>query len=258
MRDNKVKQLLLEGKAVVGSAISLPDPFVAEVIGKVGFDFLIIDTEHCPITISELQTVLIGLQPTESVIIVRSAWNDVVRIKQILDVGAEGIVVPWVNSAVEAQQAVAAAKYPPQGIRGCGPRRASRLSSSSDEYFRKANDNILVLGQIETVQAVENLDEILTVEGLDGIMVGPADLACSMGYIHDMQNPAVDEMIDKILAKCKEHEVPFGMFTGTMEKARKWISRGGQIATAGSDVGFIAEGAAATLEEINELLSHQR
>ena len=258
MRDNRIKKLLSEGKAVIGSAISLPDPFVAEVIGKVGFDFLIIDTEHCPITISELQNVLIGLHPTESVIIVRAAWNDVVMIKQILDVGAEGVVVPWVNSAEEARRAVAAAKYPPLGIRGCGPRRAARLSASSAEYFVKANDNILVLGQIETVQAVENLDEMLQVEGLDGIMVGPADLACSMGYIHDMQNPAVDDMIGRILNKCKEHKVPFGMFTGTMENARKWISRGGQIATVGSDVGFIAEGAAAALEEINELLSQQR
>ncbi len=255
MSDNRMKCLLKEGKAVVGSAISLPDQFVAEVMASVGFDFLVIDTEHCPITISELQNILIALRPTESTIIVRAAWNDVVMIKQILDVGAEGIVAPWVNSAEEAKQAVAAAKYPPEGIRGCGPRRAARLSASSAEYFAKANDNILVLGQIETVQAVENLDGILQVDGLDGIMVGPADLACSMGYIHDMGNPAVDEMIGRILGKCKEHGVPFGMFTGTMERARKWIKRGGQIATVGSDVGFIVEGATRTKKEIDELLS---
>ncbi len=258
MRDNRVKCLLKEGKAVVGSVISLPDPFVAEVMASVGFDFIIIDTEHCPITINELQNILIALRPTESTIIVRAAWNDVVMIKQILDVGAEGIIVPWVNSDEEAKQAVAAAKYPPLGIRGCGPRRAARFSASRDEYLAKANDNILVLGQIETVQAVENLDAILQVDGLDGIMVGPADLACSMGYIHDLENSAVDEMIGHILCKCKEKGVHFGMFTGTMEKARKWIKRGGQIATAGSDVGFIVEGSARTKTEIDELLSEQR
>src|SRR6266849_126002 len=111
MRENRVKRMVRAGKAAIGSVISLPDPFIAEVMAGVGFDFLLIDTDHCPITISELQGILIALRPTESTILVRAAWNDVVMIKQILDVGAEGVIVPWVNTPEEAKRAVAAARY---------------------------------------------------------------------------------------------------------------------------------------------------
>jgi 2-keto-3-deoxy-L-rhamnonate aldolase RhmA len=254
MRENRVKQKLAAGQPVIGSVISLPDPFVAELLAGAGVDFLLVETEHSPLTISELQTVLIGLHPTESTVIVRAAWNDMVMIKQILDVGAEGLIIPWVNTAEEARRAVAAAKYPPAGIRGCGPRRAARLSANREDYFARANEQTLVLGQIETIQAVDHLDEILATEGLDGIMVGPADLACSMGYLQDLANPAVDEMIAHILGKCQEHGVPFGMFTGTLERARKWIDRGGQIATVGGDVPYLLEGIARTRQALDEWL----
>jgi 2-keto-3-deoxy-L-rhamnonate aldolase RhmA len=253
MRENRVKRLLRSGKTAVGSVISLPDPFVAEIMAGIGFDFLLIDTEHTPITISELQTLLIALRTTESTILVRAPWNDVVMIKQILDVGAEGVIAPWVNTPEEAQRAVAAARYPPVGIRGYGPRRAARLSSSPAEYVRRANEEILVIGQIETLTAVENLDGILSTPGLDAIMIGPADLAASMGHIHDLMNPEVDGMIEHVLRKCKEHSVPFGMFTGTLERARQWVSQGAQIATVGGDVPFLLAGAAAAKQEIEGL-----
>jgi 2-keto-3-deoxy-L-rhamnonate aldolase RhmA len=127
MRENRMKRMLREGKAAVGSVVSLPDLFVAEIMAGMGFDFLLIDTEHTPFTITELQNVLIALRPTDSTIIVRAAWNDLVMVKQILDVGAEGVIIPWVNTPEEARRAVAAARYPPVGVRGYGPRRASRL-----------------------------------------------------------------------------------------------------------------------------------
>ena len=127
MRENRVKRLLKAGKPAIGTVISLPDPFTAEVLAGFGFDFLLVDTEHSPVTISELQSILIALRSAESTIIVRAAWNDIVMIKQILDVGAEGVIVPWVNTPEEAQRAVAAARYPPIGLRGYGPRRAARL-----------------------------------------------------------------------------------------------------------------------------------
>jgi len=255
MRENRVKKKLAAGQPAIGSVLSLPDPFVAELMAGAGFDFILVEMEHSPLTISELQNVLIGLHPTESTVLVRAAWNDVVMIKQILDVGAEGLVIPWINTAEEARRAVAAAKYPPRGIRGCGPRRAARLSSSRESYLLQADDQILVLGQIETLEAVNHLDAILETEGLDGIMVGPADLACSMGYLHDLTNPAVDAMIETILGKCQAHGVPFGMFTGTLERARQWIGRGGLIATVGGDVPFILEGIARTRQAVEEWLA---
>jgi 2-keto-3-deoxy-L-rhamnonate aldolase RhmA len=253
MRENRVKQLLKAGKPAIGSIVSLPDLFVAEVMAGVGFDFLLIDTEHAPVTISELQTLLIALRGTESTIIVRAAWNDVVMVKQILDVGAEGVIIPWVNTPEEARRAVAAARYPPVGVRGLGPRRAGRLSSSPAEYVRKANDEILLIGQIETTTAVENLDGILSTPGLDAIMVGPGDLAASMGHIHELNTPAVDAMIGRILQKCKEHHVPFGMFTGSLERARQWVSQGGLIATVGGDLTFVVNGAAEAKRQIDAL-----
>jgi 2-keto-3-deoxy-L-rhamnonate aldolase RhmA len=177
----------------------------------------------------------------------------VVMIKQILDVGAEGVIVPWVNTPEEAKRAVSAARYPPTGIRGYGPRRASRLSASPAEYVRRANDEILVIGQIETRTAMENLDGILSTPGLDAIMIGPADLAASLGHVQDLMNPAVDEAIGRVLAKCKEHRVPFGMFTGTLERTRQWVSQGGLIATVGGDVPFLLAAAAQAKQDIDAL-----
>ena len=255
MRENRMKAALQAGKAVIGSTLSLPDPFVAEIMGQAGFDFLLIDTEHVPLSVHQLQTVLIGAYPSESTMIVRAPWNDPVAVKQVLDVGVEGVVFPWINSRAECEAAVAATRFPPHGIRGFGPRRASRLHPGELDYTRAADDNLLVLAQIERIEAVERLDEILTTPGLDGIMVGPADLAISMGHLHDMDNPEVEPVIRRILDRCRTHGVPFGMFTGTIEKARKWIGAGGQIATVGGDIAFIDQGIARTKREIAEVLS---
>ena len=255
MRLNRMKQKLAAGEAVIGTALSLTDPFTAEVMGNIGFDFLIVDTEHSPMSDGELQNVLIGLHPTESTIVVRVQWNDPVRVKRVLDVGAEGIIFPWINNGEECRRAVASTKYPPDGIRGIGPRRASRLYPEGGDYIPNANDNILVLVQIERIGAVDILDEILPTPGLDGVMIGPADLGASMGYTKDLGNPAVDDAIARVLAKCKEHGVPFGMFTGTLEKARQWTSQGGQIATVGGDVGFMESAARQAKSDIDALKS---
>lgn len=255
MRENTTKRKLREGRAVIGSVLSLPDPFVAEIMGQAEFDFLLIDMEHCPLSVDQLQTMLVGARPTPSTILVRAPWNDPVAVKQILDVGAEGIILPWINSREECEAAVAAAKYPPEGIRGFGPRRAQRLAGGIMAYAAGANDQVMVLAQIERVEAVERLDEILTTPGLDGIMVGPADLALSMGHRSDLDHPEVEAAIQRTLDACLRHQVPFGMFTGTFEKARKWIGRGGRIATIGGDLAFIDAGIALTKRQAAELLN---
>jgi 2-keto-3-deoxy-L-rhamnonate aldolase RhmA len=250
-----MKERLRAGHTVVGSTLSLPDPFVAEVMGAAGFDFLIIDMEHCPLSIHQLQTLLIGARAGGSPLIVRAPWNDPVWVKQILDVGADGVILPWVNSRAECEAAIAAARYPPEGIRGFGPRRGARLAGGPKEYARTANDRILALAQIERAEAVDRLDEILTTPGLDGIMVGPADLAISMGYLNDLDNPAVEAAIRRILEACQRHGVPFGMFTGSAEKARKWVGLGGRIATVGGDLPFIDAGIVQAKREIAAMLA---
>jgi 2-keto-3-deoxy-L-rhamnonate aldolase RhmA len=257
MRPNTLKEKLGAGGAALGSVVSITDPFVAEVMANAGFDFIIVDTEHCPFSIHQLQTTLIALRSSGQPVLVRAPWNDPVAVKQILDLGADGVIFPWISSREECAQAVAAAKYPPDGIRGWGPRRAIRLHGGPAEYARGANDYVMVLAQIERADAVERLDEILTTPGLDAIMVGPADLAASMGYLQDLENPAVEAMIDRILERCKANGVPFGMFTGTAEKARKWTLKGGQIATVGGDLVFIDAGIARAKQDIAAILAER-
>jgi 2-keto-3-deoxy-L-rhamnonate aldolase RhmA len=254
MRENRVKRKLRDGKAVIGSVLSTPEPFIAEIMGAANFDFLLVDTEHSPLSIYDLQTLLIAARPTESTLIVRAPWNDPVAVKQILDVGADGVIFPWINSRAECEAAVSAAKYPPEGLRGAGPRRAGRLAGGVATYFQRANAEVLVLAQIEQAVAVERLDEILTTPGLDGIMVGPADLAASMGHLHELEHPEVEATIQRILDGCLRHNVPFGMFTATAAKAGLWIGRGGKIATLGGDTWFIDAGIAAAKADIASIL----
>jgi 2-keto-3-deoxy-L-rhamnonate aldolase RhmA len=179
-------------------------------------------------------------------------------VKRILDLGAEGILFPWISSREECEQAVASTKYPPTGIRGWGPRRAVRINGGAEEYFAKANDNILVLAQIENSGAVGKLDEILTTTGLDGIMIGPADLSASYGHLMDRDHQEVQDAMSHILEKCKEHKIPFGIFSGTLELAQHWIDRGGQIGTVGGDVSFMESAAAQAKKDVDGLLSNEQ
>lgn len=254
MRENRMKRMLKEGRPVVGCGLSIVDPFVAEVVGRFNFDFVHIDTQHHPMSNDVLQELLIALYPTESTIVVRVAWNDPVRINHVLDIGAEGIVLPWINTAEDAKAAVEAIKYPPLGRRSWGPRRAGTLYGGSlEEYAVQANNNTLFLPQIETAEAVENLDAILSVEGVDGIMIGPNDLALSMGFVENRWNPTVEATVQKVLEGCKARGKAFGMFTADMESAKLWIRRGGMIAIGTRDLGVLVEGLARDKGEIQAL-----
>jgi 2-keto-3-deoxy-L-rhamnonate aldolase RhmA len=249
MRDNRLKRIIQSGRPAIGSAVTIPDPFVAEVMGSAGMDFLIIETEHSPMNFTLLQTILIALRPSESTVVVRVPDQGDTEIKQALDIGAEGIIVPGVNTRQECERVVASARYGPEGSRGFGPRRASRVYGGRADYIRRANDEILVLPMIETAEALENLDGILSTRGLDGIMVGPFDLAVSLGFRHDPGNAAVESAIERILDGCVRHEVPFGMFTSTKAVALKWVERGARIVTIGSDLNYVDAGISRTRED---------
>ncbi|OLT23107.1 hypothetical protein BJF78_06895 [Pseudonocardia sp. CNS-139] len=254
MRDNKIKRSLTGGgPPLFGVSLTITDPFVAEVVGAADFDFVLIDTEHSPITVNQLQTMLIALRSGGSTVIVRSAANDPTLIKQILDLGAEGIVVPGIASPAEAAAAVAAAKYPPEGMRGFGPRRAARLDGGRAAYIDRADDEIAVLAMIESRDAVTALDDILATEGLDGILVGPADLAVSLGHLRDQDNAETEEAIEQIFATCQRHAFPFGIFAGTEPSARKWSGRGARVLAIASDMQFVDAGIARTRALASEL-----
>ena len=256
MRDNRTKRIMLAGGLALGVSITIADPFVAELIGGAGFDFVLIDTEHSPITVDQLQMLLIALRTSASTVFVRPPANDPTLIKQILDLGAEGVVVPEVSDAAGCAGAVAAARYPPLGRRGFGPRRAARLEGGQ-AYIARANDEVAVLVMVESADAVANIDALLQTPGLDGIMVGPADLAVTMGHLSDLNHPDVSAGIADVRAACQRNSVPFGIFAATQQAARRWAGEGAAFMTIGADTQFLDQGIA-TSRALAESLRESR
>ena len=242
MRDNRTKRIMYSGGLALGVSVTVPDPFVTEVVGGAGFDFVLIDAEHSPIAIDQLQMMLIALRSSESTVLVRPAANDPTLVKQILDLGAEGLVVPEVDDAASCAVAVAAARYPPTGRRGFGPRRAARLEGGRPAYLARADEEVAVLVMIESAAAVASIDAILKTPGLDGIMVGPADLAVTMGHLGDLSHPDVRAAIVTVRDACDRHAVPFGIFAVTEQAAREWSAAGARFMTVGADTQFIDQG----------------
>src|SRR5882724_10648180 len=208
MRDNRTKSIMRSGGLALGVSVTVPDPFVTEVVGGAGFDFVLIDAEHSPIAIDQLQVMLIALRSSESTVLVRPAANDSTLIKQILDLGAEGLVVPEVDDAPSCAAAIAAARYPPLGRRGFGPRRAARLEGGRPAYLARADDEVAAFVMIESADAAAGLDDLLRTPGLDGVMVGPADLAVTMGHRDDFNHPDIRAAIAEVRAACRRHSVP--------------------------------------------------
>ena len=184
----------------------------------------------------------------------RAPALDPVAIKQILDVGAESIVIPDVSSRDACERAVRSARYFPDGYRGFGPRRASRLDGSRADYIERANAEVGLYVMIENVRALDCLDEILTTPGLDGVIIGPADLAVSMGFLLDQANPEVQNAIAQILGACLRRSVPAGIFAPSAKAAQQWIGSGGQFVVLGSDLSYIDAGIARTRSDRDELI----
>jgi 4-hydroxy-2-oxoheptanedioate aldolase len=229
------------GSAAFGISLTIPDPFVAEVFAAQALDFFMIDTEHSPISMFQLQTQLIGLRTASANVLVRIPENNPAAIMQVLDLGAEGVVVPHIESLDECTAAVTAALYPPIGSRGIGPRRAGRLQDRA-AYLQTANARTAVLIMLESGLGIENIDGILGVDGLTGVIVGEADLAASLNHLGDPEHPDVVAAIDTIVDRCIAHDVPFGMYAPSSSKADELLSRGARIVTVGSDLLFLEQG----------------
>ena len=242
MSASRLLSSIRQGRPIVGSAHMIRDEAVTESLRGVASDFLLVDMQHVAFGLESLQNVLIALNPTELGVLVRVPSNDHTTIGQVLDLGATGVIVPMVNTRDDAIAAVAAAKYPPDGIRSWGPRRVASFHGDAASYARTANDNVLIIAQVETKESVDNLDAILAVPGLTGVMIGPADLAISLGYMHDRDNQVVQDTIQAVLDRCLEVNVPFGYFAPNIERAVHWIERGALIINCSSDATFIAEG----------------
>jgi len=250
-RSRDLKTRMRAGRIVIGCWLTLPDLSVAEILAGAGFDFLMIDGELGAFDLGSLQTAFAACRGTASVPIVRVPWNDAVRIKQVLDIGAEGIMLPQIGTPEEARQAVAACKYPPQGVRGFGPRRASDWGRNTDGYVASANDDILVIPQIESVTAARGIDAILDVAGIDAICLGPNDLSGSVGLLRQLAHPTVAGAIDHVLARCKARGMP--ACTGVTlpaDQALAMTERGATFILAADDAGLLANGAADALAKL--------
>lgn len=251
--ENRLKTKLKAGQKTIGAWAQLASPFTAEIMSAAGFDWLMLDHEHAPGDILTLISQIQAMKGTDCVPLVRAPWNDFVAIKRILDAGTQGVLVPYVNTREEAEMAVKACKYPLEGIRGvAGSPRAAGYGQNTGNYLQRANEQVFVMTAVETPEAVANLDEILQIKGLDGIFVGPMDLASSMGYFCDPVQPAVQAEIRKVEGKVLAAGKVLATTTGTWEQAQKLFERGYQMLMLMADGGALAALAAQKVKQFRD------
>ena len=242
-----------QGGVCLGTGITFTDPTATEALCDL-FDFVWIDMEHNALSLEAVQGHIIVTAASRTVPLVRIPANDPIWIKRVLDIGAAGVIVPMVRTAQEAAFAVQACRYPPQGIRGIGGRRASNYGRAlGTDFFERTNDNILTMVQIEHREAVENLDEILAVPHLSGIAIGRADLSASMGYTGQWDHPEIVRVVEGVLSKARRTELLVGMGGGDdPEVAGEWVRKGVQWIQLGGDFSLMLRGASQVLARMEE------
>jgi 2-dehydro-3-deoxyglucarate aldolase/4-hydroxy-2-oxoheptanedioate aldolase len=238
----KFKEKIRGGQICIGTNVTFTDLAVTEALCD-SLDFVWIDMEHNPLSLEVIQGHIIATKGTDTAALVRVPWNDPVLIKPVLDIGAAGIIAPLVRTAEDVRRAVAACRYPLEGIRGYGPRRPSNYGrAGGSAYCRAANATVMCIVQIEHVDAVNNLGEILVVPGLDGIAVGPMDLSGSMGHMAEPGHPEVMRVIETILSKTRQTDILAGIAIGNdPEEAIEWIEKGAQWVSLGCDYSYLIE-----------------
>jgi 4-hydroxy-2-oxoheptanedioate aldolase len=242
---NEFKRALKAGKAQIGLWSSLSSSYTVEVIAGAGFDWILLDTEHSPADLENLLTQLQAAAPYPTHSVVRVPWNDMVTMKRVLDIGAQSLLVPYVSSAAEANNAVAYTRYPPAGLRGvAGTTRATRFGRIKD-YAQRGHEELCVLVQVETQHALDNIDAICAVDGVDGVFIGPADLHASLGYTGEVANPKVKPLIDDAIRRIRKAGKAPGILTPNEADARHWLECGALFVAVGADVGILARGAEA-------------
>ncbi len=250
MDGRELKARWHSGKPSFGAWITLSDPAVAAVLCNSGYEWLIVDAEHMPYNPQTLRDMLLLIRGRGVVPIVRVTDNNAALIKQVLDWGAEGVMVPLLRTVEDARRAAAACRYPPDGVRGYNPRDASNYFQDA-AYHRTINERVIAMLQVEHIDAVNNLDGFLAVPGLDCILIGPADLSYSLGHPLEIDHPAVVGAIETTIAKCRAAGVPVGIAAGnTREDYLGWIKRGVDFILLGFDIGYIGAGASAILRDM--------
>lgn len=242
---NPFKRALRAGRQQIGFWCTLSSPYSLELLAGSGFDWLLIDTEHSP---TEAAGVLPQLQAASAypvATVVRSAWNDPVLIKRMLDLGAQTLLIPYVQSAAEAERAVCSSRYAPAGMRGVSAlTRATRFGRVTD-YANRCEEELCILVQVETMDALEQIEAIANVEGVDGIFVGPADLAASMDLRGQAGHPVVTETVEKAVRRIVSAGKPAGVLSSDEQAARRYMAAGTTFTAVGVDAGILASGSGA-------------
>jgi len=237
---NQLKRALLQGLPQIGLWSSLSSHISVEVIAGSGFDWLLIDTEHSPNDVTMVVGQLQAMTGGTATAVVRPAWNDPILFKRFLDIGVQSFLVPWIQNADEARRAVAATRYPPEGIRGVATTiRANRFGRVKD-YFARVHAELCVVVQIETQAALGNLEEIAAVDGVDALFIGPSDLAADMGHLGNSAHPDVRAAIDKAIGRIVKTGKRAGILAPVEADARHWLELGCLFVAVGSDVGILA------------------
>ena len=240
LQRNAFKHALAAGKLQIGVWSSLCSNIAAEIIADSGFDWILLDSEHSPNEIPGLLSQLQAIGRGGSTPIVRPAWNDAVLAKRCLDIGAQTLLFPYVQNVEEAKRAVASTRYPPEGIRGVAvAARASRYGRTPG-YLTKANGEMCVLVQVETRSALDQLEAIAKVDGVDGVFIGPSDLSASLGHLGNPQHAESQAAMKDAVRRLKAIGKPAGILSGNEEEIRRYIDWGYQFVAVGADVGLLA------------------
>jgi 2-dehydro-3-deoxyglucarate aldolase len=243
------RKRLKAGETLLGTFITLPCPAIAEILASVGFDWFFIDGEHGPFETGDIVAMLQAVGDRVACV-VRVPGSDEGPIKKILDQGPEGLIVPQVNTADQAASIVRYARYAPAGARGVGLSRAQGYGLRFQDYLQNANERVAVIVQAEHARAVENIEAIVKVEGIDAVLVGPYDLAASLGKMGQIDDPAVVDAIEHVTKTCQAAGIPLGYFSASAAALRPMIARGYTLITAGVDTLFLAGAAQKLLDEV--------
>ena len=241
----KIKQSLKDGKVSIGSWMSMAHVSIAEIMASTGFEWVVIETEHTAIDVSEVLRLIVAIEGRGAIPLVRLAWNDPIQAKAVMDSGSAGVLVPMVNSKVDAELAVSSVKYPPLGSRGVGLARAQGYGVILDEYVRNANENSLLMVQIEHIEGVRNIDQILSVPGIDGTFIGPYDLSLSVGLAGQLRHPDVEAAKRHVLEATKRGGLVPGIHLvhpdTAVEDLKECVELGYRFIALGTDILFLGD-----------------
>jgi 2-dehydro-3-deoxyglucarate aldolase len=251
---NSFRRDLQARKQLIGCWVSLASNISTEILGYAGFDWLLVDGEHAPNDMSSFISQLQALKDSSSAPVVRPPWSEPVIIKRLLDIGFYNFLMPWIETAEQARAAVAATRYPPQGMRGMGTGHRSNRYGYVADYFTTINDNISVMVQIESAKGVDNAEAIAAIDGIDALFIGPSDLSAAMGFMGQPNHPDVQAAMARVLAAGNEHQKAVGILAPVEDDARRYLAQGMTFVAVGGDVGLLRTASKALADKFKKKL----